>query len=197
MAAIRRVQATLASTTVLSVPPPTPSLSWTSSIPRMSGARRLSTIRVARSSYLACGSVPARFSTLNVPKDTWFASGASVVSRTTPPGTNVGVVVDCDPLRVRVGIAAEQDPATRRPKARRPHAGVGKQRDLAEAAGRADDRPVVDLEDHALEALVEVDRVVRRVEIAAGLDVAGAVVVDHLGRRRAPAEAKPRRRGKL
>jgi hypothetical protein len=59
----------------------------------MSGARRLSTMRAARSSYLACASVPARFSTLNVPKETWFAPGGSVVSRTRPPGTNVGVVV--------------------------------------------------------------------------------------------------------
>ena len=90
------------------------------------------------------------------------------------------LVVDDDPLRVRVDVSAKEDPSARRPQPGGPRAGIGQERDLSEAAGRADDGAVVDLKDHPLEALVEVDRVVRRVEGAAGLDVAGAVIVDVL-----------------
>ena len=92
MAATRRVQLVVASTTVLPVPPVTPSLSCTSSIPITSGARRFVTMSDARWSYFACGSLPARFSTLNVAKVTSFCFTGSVTSRGFPPAVNVGVV---------------------------------------------------------------------------------------------------------
>ena len=64
---------------------------------------------------------------------------------------------------------------------------------FSEAAGGADDGAIVDLKDHPLEALVEVDGVVRWIEGAAGLDVAGAIVVDVLRRWEAATGAEHRR----
>ena len=105
------------------------------------------------------------------------------------------LVVDRKPLRVEVGVAGRgEDAASRRPRARRPEAIVGKQRDLAEALGLVHDGTVVDLDEHPLEALPEVDPVLGGVEgRRAGLDAAVRVVVDHLGRRRAAAQADHRR----
>ncbi len=70
-----------AATTPLSVPP---ELSCTSSTEITSGAARLWTIRPARRSNFDCGSLGARFSTLNVATASWSAAGAAVVSGVTP-----------------------------------------------------------------------------------------------------------------
>ena len=240
MAATRRVQLVVASTTGLPVPPVTPSLSCTSSIPITSGARRFVTMSDARWSYFACGSVAGEV--LDVERReghflllhrvghlTRVSTGGerrrrerldlvvreAVVERADDRRGEVvadvhvrhrlrrarerrevaeDLVVDGDPLRVRVRVAAEEDAAPRRPEAGRPRAVVREERDLAEAPRRVDDVTRVDLEEHALEALVEVDGVAARVERAAGLDVPRVVVVDHLGRRHAPAHAEHRRR---
>ena len=51
----------------------------------MSGAARLFTIIAASALYFASGSLPARFSTLNVAIEIWFAPAATAVSRTETP----------------------------------------------------------------------------------------------------------------
>ena len=103
------------------------------------------------------------------------------------------LVVEDDPLGVPVAVAGVADPAPAGPRTR-PRAVVGEDRDLVERVARSDDDRVVDLDEHALEGLVEVDAVFIRIEHAARLHVAGRrprrrVVLDDDRRRDASSDA--------
>ena len=98
-----------------------------------------------------------------------------------------------DPLRVEV-VGPDQEPAPVRQDAR-PFGSVADDGDLAERGRRPDHARLVHLHAHRLEALVEVEAVLCRVEDAADLGVAGRVVVDHLAGRHAPALADDARAG--
>src|SRR5207247_9677434 len=79
--------------------------------------------------------------------------------------------------------------------ARRSGSAVGEGGNLVEGVRWPDDRRVRDRDAHALEALPEVDAVLRRIEDATRLDVAAArIILDDLGRRYAATRADRHRR---
>ena len=85
-------------------------------------------------------------------------------------------VVELDALGIEVG-RRDDDAAAVRPRGCA-RAAVAEHPRLGEAVRRADHSRVVDLDEHPLEALVEVDSVLGGVEHAAHLDVTGGVVLD-------------------
>jgi hypothetical protein len=101
-------------------------------------------------------------------------------------------VVEEDALRVEI-VRTDDDPAASGAH-RRVGAVVPDDGDLAEGVARTHDDRAVHPDPHALEALVEVDSIRRRVEDAAGFDVAGRVVLDHLTGRHPAAGADHSRR---
>ena len=106
--------------------------------------------------------------------------------------------VDLYALRIEVddATALDQREAATHVGAARVAAVVSDQPDLAEPVRRSDYACIVDLDQHAFQALVEIDAVLRRVvrSLSGNLDRSRRVVVDDRVRRDAPARADHDRR---